>query len=418
MPNIPPMGAYGAPAGPSPGAATAVVDAVATLVGETTPRLVLEIWAAAADGVPKLVWVRSGAGPTSVAVSYVSASPPAGGHVHVTWVPLNPLKSDSYDVRRPDGSLVATVGQSVTVLDDPSPLPLNGGYSVSSKLGGLLGQSVASSALNLATAPTSFAAVLWSAPTPHPYISWQPPAWGTPHQYQLWRDGVLFVTLPGTTLAYDDFAFVPGAVHAYQVFAVLSGVKGGGTSVINVSNPPNAPANVSLSTPVGDTLRLYFETGGGTVTNFEVQRYHDPATAWVAFTTLPYATSYNVDWVPQGSGGLPDGASGYMRVRANAPGGSSAWVQVGPVTPMVPPAVVSLFRDGARNINLQVDRVGSADRTDFQVYRDGAWQGWNYAWPTDPFNYVFTSNTTPAYAQVVTWRGSQQGAVIQYGPTS
>lgn len=154
MPNLLPKGIF---ARITAGAGAEPADMKASVPGSSVPQTVIEVWASGADHVPQLVWANSADAPTGVNIAYNSATVA----VTVTWVPhIAPTKADRYEVRRPDGSLAATVmGAASNSYVDTAPRGLNGAYTVTAVLVGQIytvsSAPVASNVLDLRpVAPT------------------------------------------------------------------------------------------------------------------------------------------------------------------------------------------------------------------------------------------------------------------------
>lgn len=355
MPNIAPLGLWGEPDGTG-GAPSAVVDLVATLPGETTPRNALEVWCGDAAGVPRLVWARLADSPTSATATYVSGSPAANGKVTIAWVPQSPVRADSYLVKRADGSVVGTATQSAGSIDDLAPRPITGAYTVAGVLAGVADTSPTSTnSLSLGLTVATYVAELWPTPVSHPYLHWTQPTWGKPHEYQLFRDGALYVTLDGAALSYDDLGHNPGAAQIYEVFPVLAGVAGTGSGATALATVPLAPISVSLSSPGYDLIRLNFYYPGGSIARYEVQRYDDAAPGWVNhdLSNLSGVSDWSTTtW------------SGYMRVRSiGTDGVASPYVQVGAIPAQVPaPTNITIAHhptDWPNSIRVISDFMGS-----------------------------------------------------------
>lgn len=332
MPNVPPMGLFGLVPGLSPGTPTEAVDVVATLVGETAPRNALEVWATAPGStVPKLVWSRAAGVPAAPLTQTYNGGT---GFVTVGWVAPNPTKQDSFDVKRPDGSLVGSVSAAATSIVDSAPLPLNGAYTVTARLAGLSGTPTATPTLNLAAAPGALTATFQDnrPASVKVHLVWSAPAYGNPHQYQIWRNGALYTTVAGTATTYDDLGVLFGSSPSYTVYPVLSGVRAAGSSTASVAIPQDPPTGVALSNPAADTLRLSW-AAPSMYSYFEVQRYDNTVGVWTAHTTTAALSS---DWNAVNPG--------YMRVRAvSATGVASGFVQAGPVTPKPPPPTILAY---------------------------------------------------------------------------
>lgn len=332
MPNIPPYGAFGR-VDAGGGAPTAVIDAVATQIGETAPRNVLEIWVADAAGAKKLVWTRTPDGPTSASIAYVAATPAANGLVRVTITPLADLKSDSYQIKRPDGSVAGTTSQSATTFDDVAPLPLSGTYTVTALLAGLTDATpVATNSLNLSTAPGALTLSQLTGPT-RIHLVWSAPSWGKPHQYQIYKNGSFYTTVSGDVTSYDDTGVIYGATTSYTVYPVLSGVRGANGSTNSTAVAQDPPTSVSLINNAADSLQLSWAAPATGAHHYDVEKYDTTVGVWVAYTSL---TGLAASWSTVNPG--------YGRVRAvSSTGVVSGWVQAGPVTPKPPPPSIIVY---------------------------------------------------------------------------
>lgn len=425
MPNVPPKGAWGRP-DIGLGAATELVDSVATIIGETTPRNVLEIWVGDDTGVPVLVWVRVPDGPASATVGYVAGTPAALGKAAVSWVPLSPLRSDSYRVDRPDGSVVGTAAQGAVGLDDTAPRPLNGTYKVYSLLAGLVDATPAvTSAINLTQNPASFTAALVdnrpSGGAIYNHLVWTAPGYGKPHQYQIWRNGVFYVTVSGDTTSYDDTGMIMGSTMSYTVYPVLSGIKNATGLTAAVAVPTDPPTSVVLSNPAADTLRLSW-VPPGQYSYFEIQKYDNTVGVWQAYNTT---TGTSIDWTTPNPG--------YMRVRTvSANGVASGWVQAGPVTPKPPaPGILACrpITGNAFGVEIVPDAYPYAPNTYFcsEVYTATypSWStinattypcGYSSAFSDPPSVFQFGRGTDWAYLRVRAQRNGVWSDWTQCGP--
>lgn len=419
MPNVPPLGVWGR-VDNGIGTPTEMVDGVATLVGETTPRNVLEVWCGDSAGVPRLVWVRSVDGPSSVSAVYTGATPAKEGKVTVSWVPSSPLRSDSYQVLRADGSLVGVASQFQTSMVDTGPRPVAGGYRVAGVLAGVVDATpTVSASLNLTTGPPTLSSLDGGELL---RLSWTVPTWGKPHGYQVYRDGGLYVSVDGSTTTYDDYGFVPGQTHTYQVFAVLSGVRGGGSPTHTVSFIPPVPVNVSLSSPAANLLRLNFAYPGGAITRYEVQRYD----ATVGFVWIDHDLnngSGQSDWATTTG-------YGYMRVRSvGANGLMSGYTQVGPVSPIVPPPVAIWIGTIGSGYQVSIQLNDASDELVQTICAQAYWSGFpSYDWMnTNPACQAGTNSGvmefhfdrlqfTPTYMRIRRIRNGVSSAWAQYGP--
>lgn len=418
MPNIPPQGAYallGVRAAP-------VDEARATLTATNVVREVVEIWASDPAGVKKLVWVARPETPATATATYVAATPASAGHVHVAWTPLVPLRSDSYAISRPNGILAGHAAQGASSFDDPAPVPLNGQYRLTAQLETLSDVTPALASLNLSIGPTSFAVSITGGGGGGD-LTWGHPTWGRPHQYQVWRDGAPYVTLDGAVLSYQDANPTRGATHAYQVFAVLSGVVGGGSSVVNVAFTPLDPANVAISSPFADDLRVTFSYPGGAIARYEVQRYDANAPGWV---------DVNLNNVS----GLQDWTTttnvGYLRVRAVGGNGLPGnYVQVGPLASIVPPVALLSFdrRPGTSTQNRAIANIEAAGVVVCGEYLmdNPSFPGWRTSFITGaacqtndgaspPFWDADRFQSSPMYFHIARVRNGVYSAWTQYGP--
>lgn len=423
MPNVPPRSLSGRSIDLGEGAATDAIDVVATLIGETTPRLALEVWAGDAAGVPQLVWARNTDGPAAATMTYLSGTPASAGKVRVSWTPLSPLRSDSYQIKRPDGSVAGTATQFATSFDDTAPRPLNGPYVLIALLAGVPDASPASTnTVNMSTGPASMLTPInggsyWR-------LQWTAPAWGKPHQYRVYRNGVLVTTLDGGTLSYDDTGWTPGVSSVYQVFAVESGVQGGGSGTATVNHVPLDPINVSLASPAPDLLRLNFQYPGGSIARYEVQRYDVNVGAWA---------NHDLNNVSGQSDWSTTTTTGYMRVRSIGTNGqASNYVQVGPVNVTVPlPQALGYYGPHPSQWPNQNRAISAFEANGVTLCGEYYWAnfpGWHdTGWVLGPACQTLNGGNSavwdisrlqfsPTYFRVRRYRAGLYSDWVQYGP--
>lgn len=130
-------GLWGFP-GPGAGVPLPVSYLAGTTAADPTVRPVTEVWVGDDNGVPVLVWASVAQAPSGVAITNVAAG------VQVAFTVALPARATSFEVRRPDGSLVGGYQAALTVADvgtyvgvtvvDGAWLPLNGSYSVTARL--------------------------------------------------------------------------------------------------------------------------------------------------------------------------------------------------------------------------------------------------------------------------------------------
>lgn len=273
MPNLPDKGLFVA----SP--TTLQIVPVPEVFGSNAsgvPAGAIEVWAAADNGVPVLVWVSGAVAPSGASASY-SATTKA---VTITWTnPAGPVKADSFDVKRADGSLVGSVAAPALTLVDNDPRPLTGSYSVTARLAGGSAVAVATNSLSLA-ANTGTLTGTFTTPSSGWALAWSAPSYGAPDGYNVYGNGVLLAAVGPTVLAWTH-AWVPaGTSITYEVRAVLSGIEGGRSSVTKVTGAGNVTAltaNIS-STPGADDYWLtlgWTPPAYGTPTSMYYQVFQD-----------------------------------------------------------------------------------------------------------------------------------------------
>ena len=136
----------------------------------------------------------------------------------------------------------------------------------------------------------------------------------------------------GATVTYPDTAVTGGNTYRYQVKAVNAGGSSAYIPSPPVSVPvdpaPAAPTNVTVSAVklnnTTDRVTLKWAWTGSNLTDFTIQRATD-ATFTTGLTTNPA-----LDTDRQRVEDVPRRTKFYYRIRANGPGGSSAWVLASP----------------------------------------------------------------------------------------
>lgn len=271
MPNVPPKGLFGRVA-PGQGAGLAAVDLVATLVGETTPRNVLEVWGAGADRVPILVWARAAESPSvAPVISYSQGT----FDVTVNWTALDPLRSDGYEIRRPDGSLAGTATQFDTEFVDTATRALTGSYTVAGVLGGVVdGTPASSNSLSLAAAPAS-ASGTWDNGGQYVALTWAQPSYGQPEAFHIYRNGAYIWEVPGYQLGFFDGDAPRGTQPTYTIYAVLSGTLGAGRTTAAVNVPAYPPNSINVTYDQGFpspyTRHVSWNAPSGSRTGFTIK---------------------------------------------------------------------------------------------------------------------------------------------------
>lgn len=344
MPNLPGRRLAGRPGSLGPGPGLNAVDVVGSLVDSTVPRQAIRVYASDDNGVPVEVWARTAAAPSSASRLYTPTQ------VTVSWVQPTPVEADNWDVRRADGSFVASVawngsGAAPSSLVDTDPRPISGAYTVTATLGGTSAAAVSTPTIDLSAAVQGLNAV-WL--DPFVQLSWNHPAYGRPDLYEVWRTATLipwqgptrtFVnTIAGTATSYNDASPNRGVDNGYEVIPILSGY-GGTSSSDSVSVPALAPtlitgtirtAQVFELPPGGVSGRikgLTWQTPSGYRTGYEIAwalATADPVYNLNAQTLGPDATS------AEGPYDEDPPSSHFVRIRTLAPGGASVWYVGGP----------------------------------------------------------------------------------------
>lgn len=405
MPNVAPRGWWGRG---STGAAGEVTDAWVgdpDGTGEYVPIETVFCWDEAL-GEYVVLWSRTAGSPVSAAASY-QTSP--GTQVTVEWVLPDPHLADSFNIRRPDGSLAGTVASSQTTFVDPDPRPLNGAYRVHGVLAGQQGPATLTNSLDLRLPPATVntSVVDNGTASSSVTVTWTHNALGRPDQYAVYRDDTLVGTVSGTTLAFSDENPLRGQVSTYSVRARLSGVTsaiGTAASATSVAAAPPPSATLAATNPPLSNLRLTWTHPAGSRTGYETE----------------YDTNNNV-FIGTASHGssvternLGSTVARRMRVRTLSDGGPSAWVTRGPTTPIndvTPPGPASITSwQPEASYGRMVVRFTTPADADFNSYRvqervgTGAW--------SDVTSWV-TGSPSTSYSQVCSTRSAGQSARVR-----
>jgi hypothetical protein len=363
----------------------------------------------AANNKWQLIWGSLPAAPASATAVWRS---PHSVRITITHPAVN--SSNSWIVRRSDGSIAATAPVAVgatTIVDDLTPLLSStvtgnktlAAYTVEGSDGTVSSAKVSTGTVtwNLDPATVTTAVSYPTATTATVKVSWTPNAtYGDPDGWKVWRsDGTWFPTsgvLPGSTRSYDvanqargvalGFRAVPFTLNAAGAY-----VQAGNGSTITANSKAVTPVSLSLTAPTTsvNTLRLSWNTGGGTITGYEVQTSTN-GTTWAASADDVSPS----DWTTT--------VTGYMRVRALSAGGASDWAQAGPKTPVIdttPPAdaAINALKPEASYGRL-VLRFTTPGDADFNGYR----VKWKYGLTGAVTNGAWvTANRNTAYGVVV-----------------
>lgn len=371
MPNIPPLGLWGKPDGPSGGAPSAAVDLVASLPGATTPRNVLEVWCGDAGGVPRLVWARTPVGPSSATAAVTAYN----GYVTISWTNPTPMARDRYEIKRTDGSIAGYALASDTSFVDLNPKSLNGPYTVTALLESVRALTPAvTNALTLYDSPGSVSATYYPNYVPsleQVSLSWTAPSYGRPRGYSLYRSinggaSWSWMTDVGSAaLSFIDNGMIRGEVNTYLVNPFLADYGGGRAAAVAVQiDPPTCVPNpatgmacsggpVVTYPPFGTSTGVYDPGGGcggttyadyngnmarvewgapaGDVGGYVLEAYDAPARP--AWTVIAYPPANATCWIYLGAagGGIYPGQDVYFRITAlaaNPAAGNSAAVDV------------------------------------------------------------------------------------------
>lgn len=363
MPNILPKGLWGR-VGSSTGPGTPAIEIGATLLGETTTRLADQVWVGAAGGTPVIVWSATAGSPDSATAIYSPTQ------VDLAWVPSDPQVAESYNVRRPDGSLAGNVAAPGTAFTDLNPRPLNGAYQIFGVLGGVESAvGTATNVLDLRLQPASASTVVSGdgTATSSVTVNWTNNAAGRPDQWAIYRNGVLLTTIAGTILTVLDSNPPRGTMVDYEVRPVLSGIEGLGLAAAATAvgaMPPTSVVQTATNPPLSN-LRLTWAHPGGSRTAYHVERYQTGVGPWLNRGSGFDPSLTLLD--------LPTSISHYQRIRTMSDGGPSAWVQVGPTEPIndvTPPANANItsFRPESSYGRMVLRFTCPAD-ADFDAYQ-------------------------------------------------
>lgn len=339
-------------------ATSKVLDLWATLPGQTLPVQVKEAWTALANGVPVLVWASQPKAPVSATAAYTHTPSP---RVTVTWTLAVPPIAESYEIKRPDGSLAGTVGIGVTSYVDTAPRPLSGAYRVEATLAGAPNVGVATNSLDLGAPPILTAA--WAVSQVN--LTWSHPAFGIPGNYQVERNGApVSPLLAGVAASWQDTAPLRGTVTSYTLRVVLSGLNGGSdTENVNVPAVEVPTLQWAATNPPIQTLRATWSHPTGERTGYEVQKNVGGA-GWVAHATFgPETTTTD----------LTGSTSAQIRIRTLSAGGPSGWITSAVVAPIIdvtaPADPYNVSWKPESSYGRMVVRFSCPSDTDFAYYR-------------------------------------------------
>jgi hypothetical protein len=229
VPNLLPKGIWGE----VDGQVLAADEVWATLPGSTVPRSASQVWCSGDNGVPVLVWAAAALAPTGVAAAYNAATQ----QVAVTWTLPAETTADTWEIRRPDGTVAGQVAGTVTQFTDIDPVAVTGTYKVVGLLGGKTGAQAASNSVALGNAVGSFTQTWVGSPSFGPKLSWTHPSYGRPEQYRIYQailttttgPYTLLATIAGNSLDYQITGFPPqtaGQGRFYMIVPVLSNTEG------------------------------------------------------------------------------------------------------------------------------------------------------------------------------------------------
>jgi hypothetical protein len=336
VPNIAPrsLGVYD-PAG-------VLRDVVQPWVYDTSGvrRVVLRAWGYDAAGARQLLWSSASTPPATVTAAFV----PVGTSVTVTWTSPAQREANEWEVRRPDGSVVGRVPYTTLSLSDPLPRPLSGAYTVHGVLGTAAGAGTSSNSLDLRVVPASFVAT-YNSGQERVNFTGSAPAVGAPDDIGYWRnvDGSYIGSCvsAGGPCGFDPMAGRTGQYAGYSMTYLARGFLSGVASALSVNsgtvNIPPAPARIQYLVATGGLNGVqvgFWGPANGTWTNFQVEFAVSTGGPWIV------AESANTSGIVNYTTTVPV----YVRVRTNAPGGTTYTAPFGPATPQTdttPPADVS-----------------------------------------------------------------------------
>ena len=338
MPNVAPRGLFGNVAG----AWKPALSVLAVLDGETafTPAKFVYAWCAATNKW-EVIWGKDISKPLTVTAAYLTDGTTS---VKVDWTLPTPNVAWKWRVRRPDGSVVGdSASSTVTTMTDLTPLAGIGTYTVSG-IDQLNNESaqVASNSLDINLKPATATATLVGDDLK---VDWTLGPQGQPDGWMVW-DAINAVwasgQLAGTARSFTVTGLSPGNAYWFAVYPFISGWvsadgnRGTNTNTASTGIPANVPTSVTLAAinppatgaASADQIQLSWVAPTGGVTAYEVESSTN-GTTWTASTDdaspVVFVSSVAL----------------YARVRTTSPGGVSAWVQKGPVSPYAdsPPGV-------------------------------------------------------------------------------
>lgn len=308
MPNVAPRGVYGYRTDRTPAKAADVWGCLTSGEPYLPAKTVWEF-----DGTNwRLLWARAATAPASAAAAFA-----APAKVNVTWVETFPVVANQYRVLRPDGTLVGTAPPGATALVDTDPRPGVGPYRVQGQLDTeTSGASVDTALIAIAPAPTNVVATMTGRACA---LTWTAaPATDTYAHYRT-ADGAYVGDDPTSPSAP---AVVPGSQTQIRLYSKLAtGRLGAYTDSNLVSVPPMPPVFAYFNSGFNAVTLGWLAPVSGIVSVYRVQFSTDGST-W----NTEYLTTAGVQ-------SAPTTVPMYARVRSEAPGGASEWVQAGPVTP-------------------------------------------------------------------------------------
>ena len=276
----------------------------------------------------QLVWGAAIAPPSGVTAAWVAA----GTKVRVAWVAPSPNLATSYTVRRFDGSVVAQ-GVTALTVDDDSPTPGTGTYTVEAVNGTFVSTRAASPSLTIDLQPATVTA---AASGETIVVSWTANATnGDPDQWRVYNatdGGWVSGLLAGNVRSFTTPAMTPGKVFTLAVYSFLSGVQGGGRNANAVGILPRVTRPQSwAASGISNLAYTFYGPDAGLADSYDIEYYISSWVPWIYGTT---------------SGGphnLSTTSCAYVRSRTNSQGMSSPWSQSGPTCPVNdvtgPPAV-------------------------------------------------------------------------------
>jgi hypothetical protein len=365
MPNVAPRGLFGNVAGAWKSAGG--VSAILVDGGPWTPAKFVYAWCDATNKW-EVIWGKDISVPLTPVATYLTDGTTS---VKVDWTLPSPNVAYKWRVRRPDGTTVGDTASSlITTLTDLTPNTVAGTYKVSGidQLGNESAQ-VAAPAVVISLQPATATATL--SGTDDMVVAWTTGSQGQPDGWMVynvtdavWSSG----QLAATARSFTATNLGRGKAYVFAVYPFISGWdqvdnRGVNRNTASTGVPADIPTSVALaalSSPLS-TLRLTWAAPAtGAITAYEVE-HSTNNTTWTAHT----------DDVSPSDWGTT--VAGYMRVRATSPGGSSAWVSKGPVTPIndtTPPTtpVITSFKPES-SYGRMVVRFTTAASADINSYR-------------------------------------------------